>query len=72
MYNSNLDEEKLLLNCNYLILIENQEQEIIPVKTLSKVIEICAAEQRMCRVYERAGSVGRNWHYLCDISRGVI
>ena len=61
--------------CNYLILIENPEigtETIVPITSITKAIEIVKNTKRFCRLYERAGSVGKNWKYLCDCSYEVI
>lgn len=60
--------------CNYLILIENDGliSEIIPVDTIQKVLDICTFEKKLCRVFVKNGTLGKNWRYLCDISKGVI
>lgn len=72
-YNENSDEDKLPTLCNYLILIENDgHDEIIPCTSITKTIKIASLEQKFCRIFERAGSLGKNWTYLCDISKGVI
>ena len=57
----------------YLILIENERRtEIIPCTCLSTAIEIASNEMSLCRLFERKGSMGKQWTYLCDVSRGVI
>ena len=59
--------------CKYLILIENEYRtEIIPCTCLSTAIEIASNEKSLCRLFERRGSMGKQWTYLCDVSRGVI
>lgn len=57
----------------YLILIENERMtEIIPCTCLTNAIEIASNEMSLCRIFERRGSMGKQWTYLCDVSKGVI
>ena len=57
----------------YLILIENENiTEIIPCTCLSTAIEIASNYKSLCRIFQRRGSMGKQWTYLCDVSRGVI
>ena len=57
----------------YLILIENENiTEIIPCTCLTTAIEIASNYKSLCRLFERKGSMGKHWSYLCDVSRGVI
>lgn len=59
--------------CKYLILTENEYRtEIIPCTCLTSAIEIAKSEKSLCRIFERRGSMGKQWTYLCDVSRGVI
>lgn len=59
---------------NYLILIETQGQpyEIIFENSITKTIKTCADIKQMCKVFEKNGTRGKNWKYMCDISKGVI
>lgn len=55
--------------CKYLILIENEHRtEIIPCTCLTNAIDIAKTEQSICRIFERCGSMGKQWTYLCDVS----
>lgn len=57
----------------YLILTENEKRtEIIPCTCLTTAIEIASNENALCRLFERRGSMGKHWTYICDISKGVI
>lgn len=57
----------------YLILIENERTtEIVPCTCLTTAIKIAENSYSLCRLFERKGSMGKQWKYLCDISKGVI
>lgn len=59
----------------YLIYIENPQLgiiEAVPCNNITTAIKIASDEKRICRLFERAGSMGKHWTYLCDISREVI
>lgn len=60
--------------CNYLIQIEKNGvvNEIIPCTCISTVIDIASKSNCICRVYHRNATIGKNWQYLIDMSKGVI
>lgn len=75
----NDDEEITSSNlCKYLLIIENFENipdknctEIVPCTCITRAIEIATNTKRFCTLFERRGSLGKHWKYLCDISVGV-
>lgn len=74
MLPNELLEDKTIKLCNYLVLIEKLGclDEVIPCTNFQQVLNICKNEKKLCRVFERAGSMGKHWNYVCEMSRGVV
>lgn len=81
MYRNSLKEElnqsenKKLSNIpNYLILIENDGKlsEIIPVCTISKVLEIARNNKQILTVFEKAGTASTCWRFLFNCTCEVM
>lgn len=71
------NEETLNNLCKFLLLQENyingtKATEIIPCTCLSQAFEIAKFSNKICTLFERKGSMGKYWQYLCDISIDVI
>lgn len=70
-----LNKSKKLSNIpNYLILIENKEKlfEIIPVCTISKVLEIARERKQILTVLEKQGTESYYWRFLLNCSYEVM
>ncbi len=71
----NQSESKKLGNIpNYLILIENDGKlsEIIPVCTISKVLEIARERKQILTVFEKQGKESYYWRFLFNCSYEVM
>ena len=54
---------------NYLIYNGNQ---IFVANSITDAIKICSSEERVCSIFEIAGSNGKYFQPLIDCSKGVL
>lgn len=55
----------------YLIFNEN-DKTITPCQNITTAIRIASEEGSICSLFERAGSMGKYYNHLCDVSKDVI
>lgn len=62
-------KNKLTSLPNYLIYNGNQ---IFVATCITDAIKICSSEERICSIFELAGSNGKYFQHLIDCSKGIL
>lgn len=57
----------------YLILITKDDgtTEISQTNSIMTAIDMAKYTKRICSIYERKGSMGKNWQYLIDMGSNI-
>lgn len=66
------ENENTLIKLPMYLIVNENDKTITPCQNITTAIRIASNEGSICSLFEKAGSVGKYYTHLCDVSKGVI